>query len=270
MNRSIIAVTLRTRRLATFWFSIGLLLFGLLVLGIWPTFKDIDIGEMMDAFSGSEMLSGVKVETESALERTFYQYLSSQHSNWVTLVLAYFGIWFGAGIITRDFGTGTLDVLLAAPISRVRFLTLRSLALIVAAAIVTSASLISLLIGISAWVSEIQIAIADLALMHVQMLLFTLATMGIGLLLAVLFLQSGRTYGIAALLVILMFVVTIVAGIVTRIDWLGYVSLFEYWNPIDQLATSKFVWRDALVLSGVILVTWVASLAIFRRRDIVA
>ena len=269
MNQNVIRLTMRTRRLATFWFQLGILGLALLIMGLWPLFAE-NWDALSQAMGGSELFGGSTVEGASPQQNTFYSYFSSQYTSTLMLVLAYFGVWFGAGLITRDFGSGTLDVLLSAPISRTRFLLARIAALLILTILVIGASLVGILIGAAIWAREVDLSAFALLLVHVQMLIFTLAIAGGGLLLATLILQPGRTYGLAAGIIVLMFVMLIVADIASGVEWLEKISLFGYWNPVDQLGSGDFIWRDALVLGGVALVTAVASLAIFRRRDIVA
>ena len=269
MNHSVMRLTMRTRRLATFWFQLGILALALLIMGLWPLFKE-NWDTLSQAMGGSELFGGATVDGASPQQNTFYSYFSSQYTSTLMLVLAYFGVWFGAGLITRDFGSGTLDVLLSAPISRTRFLLSRIAALLVLTILVVGASLVGILIGAAIWAREVDLSSLALLLVHVHMLIFTLAVAGGGLLLATLILQPGRTYGLAAGIIVIMFVILIVADIASGVEWLEKFSLFGYWNPVDQLGSGDFIWRDALVLGGVALVTAVASLAIFRRRDIVA
>ena len=153
------------------------------------------------------------------------------------LVMAYFGVWFGAGLITRDFGAGTLDVLLAAPISRTRILALPHRRPIhphrggrwrVPGRNSDRRGYLG---------PEIDLSAFDLLLVHVQMLLFTLAVAGGGLLLATLILQPGRTYGLAAGIIVIMFVMLIVADIASGVEWLEkdqFVRLLEPCGPVGD------------------------------------
>ncbi len=269
MNLSIIRVTLRTRRLATIWFDFGIFALGLLIMGLWPLFAE-NWDDLTQAMGGSEVFGGTQVAGATAQQNTFYSYFSSQYTSTLMLVLAYFGVWFGAGLITRDFGSGTLDVLLSAPISRTRFLLSRIAALLILTTVVMAASYVSIMIGAAIWASEVELGALELLLVHLQMLVFTLAIAGGGLLLATLILQPGRTYGLAAGIIVIMFVLLIVADIASNLEWLEKISIFGYWNPVDQLGPGDFIWRDTLVLGVTAVVTAILSLAIFRRRDIVA
>ena len=269
MNFSVIRVTLRTRRLATIWFDFGIFALGLLIMGLWPLFAE-NWDDLTQAMGGSEVFGGTQVAGATAQQNTFYSYFSSQYTSTLMLVLAYFGVWFGAGLITRDFGSGTLDVLLSAPISRTRFLLSRIAALLILTTVVIAASYVSILIGAAIWASEVELGALEMLLVHLQMLVFTLAIAGGGLLLATLILQPGRTYGLAAGIIVIMFVMLLVADIASGVEWLEKISIFGYWNPVDQLGPGDFIWRDTLVLGITSVVTAVLSVAIFRRRDIVA
>jgi len=268
MNVPILRMTLRTRRLAIFWFSIGSFGYSLMIMGLWPFMETIDWAAMVEALP--EGMAGERVVADlSPTEQSFYQYLSTEWSSWLQLVAAYFGIWIGASVVARDFGNGTLDVLLSPPISRTTFIVARMSALLLGATLLCSASLVGAVIGVLLWVSDVDVRLADLALMHVQLLLFTLATGGIGLVLATLILQPGRTYGVGALLMVAMFLLLIVANFASGGEWIKNFTLFSYWNPIDQLVHSTFVWKDIIVLSSITLTTSTAAILIFRRRDMV-
>ena len=269
MNVPIFRMTIRTRRLAFFWFSVGMFGYSLMIMGLWPFMETIDWVAMVESLP--EGLAGQRVLADlSPMEQSFYQYLSTEWSSWLQLAAAYFGLWIGASVVVRDFGNGTLDVLLSPPISRTTFIVARMFALLLGASVVCSASLVGAVIGVLLWVPEGDVRLADLALMHLQLLLFALATSGIGLVLATLILQPGRTYGVGALLMGVMFLLTIVSGVASGGEWIENLTLFSYWNPIDQLVHGTFVWKDIIVLSGVTLTTSAMAILIFRRRDIVA
>ena len=269
MNVPILRMTLRTRRLAVFWFSVGMFGYSLMIMGLWPFMEAIDWVAMTESLP--EGLAGQRVLADlSPAEQSFYQYLSTEWSSWLLFVAVYFGIWIGASVVVRDFGNGTLDVLLSPPISRTTFIVARMFVLLLGASVLCSASLLGAVIGVLLWVSDVDVRLANLALMHLQLLLVALATSGIGLVLATLILKPGRTYGVGALLMVVMFLLTIVGAVASGGEWILNFTLFSYWNPIEQLVHGTFVWKDTIVLSGVTLTTGVMAIWIFRRRDMVA
>ena len=66
-----------------------------------------------------------------------------------------------------------------------------------------------------------------------------------------------------------MFLLLIVANFASGGEWIKNFTLFSYWNPLDQLVHSTFVWKDIIVLSSITLTTSTAAILIFRRRDMV-
>ena len=79
MNPSVIRLTMRTRRLSTFWFQLGILALGLLIMGLWPLFKE-NWDTLSQAMGGSECLAAPRCPRASAQQNTFYSYFSSQYT----------------------------------------------------------------------------------------------------------------------------------------------------------------------------------------------
>ena len=170
MTFQLLCLTLRTRRLAILWFSVGMFSYGLVIMGLWPSMETIDYAAIIESLpEGMRKAYGeVNVDDLSIGERSFYQYVSGEWATWVPIVAAYFGIWVGASVVARDFENGTLDVLLAPPIGRTKFILVRAFAVLIGGTLVVSASLVSVVIGANVWVSDIDLNMVDLGLMHLQ------------------------------------------------------------------------------------------------------
>ena len=270
MTLQLVLHTLRGRRVATLWFSVGMFTYALLIMAVWPAAGAMDFAAYIKGFPEplQAMLLGGAFDNALIEENSFYQFVSVEYFSWVPMVVAFFGVWFGAGVIARDYDRGSLDLLLAQPLGRVRFVLARFAGVAVAALPVVAVSVLGLLIGATLWSPGVDMRVVDILLVHVHLLLFALATAGIGLLLAVLVLEPGRAYGTTAVVLVLMFFVKIITSFVDQVAWLGYASLFKYWQPVQQFMGGEFAWRDAVVMAGVALATLLLALAVFRRRDI--
>ena len=262
--------SLRSRRRATMWFAVGMLLYAFLVMGLWPSYSEFDLTELYETLPEPlvKALVGDAFDRLGGAQSGFYQYLGSQLTTWLPLVLAYFGIWLGAGAIVREYDRHTRDVLLAQPLQRARFLLARFAAVGLSALPVVAVSAAGLGLGIALWGQDVELGAAPIVFMHIQLWLFTLATAGIGLLLGVLLLEPSRAYGLGAAVIVVMYVLNVVGSIASDAQWLGQLSLFGHWRPMDQLIDGMFGWREALVLGGVATVSAGAATALFRRRDI--
>ncbi len=270
MTLSLVRHTLRSRRRATMWFAVGMFLYTLLVMGLWPSSSEIDFAayleDMPDALKAAFL--GGSFDEATVAQSSFYQYVGSQLTAWMPLVLAYFGVWVGAGIIAREYDRHTLDVLLAQPIGRVHYALARVAGVAIAALPVVVLSAAGLLIGVASWGEAGTIRTGDTVLVHVQLLLLTYATVGIGVMFAGILLEPGRTYGVSALVIVGMFVLSVVARVVEPLAWLGNASLFHHWQPLDQFVTGQFDWTAAVIMAGIAVGTTAIGVAVFRWRDL--
>ena len=138
--------------------------------------------------------------------------------------------------------------------------------MVLGAPIVVTGSMVGLLVGVAAWAGDTP---SDIILVHAQLLPFGLAAAVIALVVATWALEPGRTYGVGALIVVVMYVLHLVAQVVAPLEWADYLSLFRYWRPLEQFATGEFAWMEALVLAATVVVGTALAVVLFRRRDIV-
>ena len=157
--------SLRSRRRATLWISVGMLLYAFLVMGLWPSYSELDIAELYETLPeplGNALVGDTFYRLGDA-QSGFYQYLGSQLATWLPLV--YFGMWMGAGAIVREYDRHTLDVLLAQP--RTRFLLARFVAVGLNALPVVAASAAWLGLGIALWGQDVDLGAAPIVFRHI-------------------------------------------------------------------------------------------------------
>ena len=233
MTLHLLLHTLRLRRLAILWFTVGLFLYALLTMALWPSSRDLDLDAFLDTMPEAARAAflGRGFDSPAIQQSAFLQYLGSQLATWLPFLAAYFGVWVGGGMIARAYSRHTLDALLAQPITRERFLLTRLTAVALGALIIVVGAMVGLLLGVAAWAGDTPIPASDILLVHVQLLLFAMACAAITAVVATLLLEPGRTYGVSALIVVVMYLAYLVAEVVDQLEWLGYLSLFRYWRP---------------------------------------
>lgn len=136
----------RRRRMSLFWWSLGLVLFIALLAVAYPTVRNNN--ELDKTFSGLPPsvqtllgLSAINTLTSPV------GYLNSQYfANVLPLILLVFAIGLGAWAISGDEAGGTLELLLANPVSRTRVALERSAALLVLLGLLTSVAAAALVI----------------------------------------------------------------------------------------------------------------------------
>lgn len=169
--------------------------------------------------------------------------------------------------VAGDADRGFLDVTLVTPVRRVAYLTaaiaVQALVLAVLAVALTGSIMVSDLLITP------DLPTANIVLATVPTAAFGAAVAGPATFLAVWLLDRGRAAGVAAGLLILMYLVNVVVALAPEVAGVGVVSLFHYFDIRSLIDTGTFPVADTLVLGLIGLGGWVAAVTLFRGRDLV-
>jgi ABC-2 type transport system permease protein len=188
------------------------------------------------------------------------------------LAIAFLGIFaIGAttGAIAGERERGTLEVLLARPISR------RTLYLTVAGAVVVllAVELASLLAG--QWTGILLTGVADqidssaVWLIFVNGLLLWGAFAAFGLATSVSFDRHGPAIGLAMAFLLVNYFLEILGSLWTDVAWSQEYSLFHHFQP-GELLTGTADPIDFVILGIAVAVPVIYGLVVFPRRDLAA
>jgi ABC-2 type transport system permease protein len=169
-----------------------------------------------------------------------------------------------AGDATRGF----LDVVLSTRLSRNRHLVSSIGTQVVGIVLVAAAMLLGIFVG--DLLIEPSFPEAWVAMSLVHAVAFGSAIAGPATLLAVLLLDRGRAAGIAAGVLVVMYLFNVVSALAPDIDWLARVSAFHYFDLHDLLASGDYPIADSVLLAAVAIAAWALALVAFRRRDLAA
>lgn len=260
---SVFKWTLWQRRWSIFWWSLGIVSLVALTLAFYPTVRDqaaqLDksFGSLNNStvalFGGTDFFSPVG-------------YLNSQLIYlMLPLILIILGVGLGTNLIGREETSGTIELLLARPISRSRLLFAKALAgafLIFAVTFIGSAATIGLSKVVNIDVPLMNIVAACFACF---MLVLTFS--------AAAFLLAATGRGRAAAL---GFTVTyalggyIVSSLAGTVHWLQKPSVifpYHYYHSADILA-GTFKWSSIAFFAIFTAVCLALSWLSFRRRDL--
>jgi ABC-2 type transport system permease protein len=248
---------------STLALAVGLGLFGLLVIGIFPSVEasgvdfEAYVESLPDAFQES-FGGGAFGTIEGFLAAEFYQFV------WVLLFGLYMAYTAG-GAIAGDVENGRLDLLLATPVSRSRVVVEKYLSLLTP--IVVLNLLMPLFVYAAVLLIGESIHVVDLVMVHLLSVPYLLACTSIGMLLSVLVPRGdlAQRGGIAT--VFLLFVFDSVTA-ATDFEALGAVSPTRYYDTTEILVDQTYDVAGAIVLLLAAFVLLAVTRALFRRADL--
>ena len=259
-----------TRTLAwqrTRWIIVSLALFGwgLLIPVFYTAFSDV-IRDLANSGAFPEELlsfgSGSLFSLPGAVT------LGTQHPLAIAMI-AVFAVGATSTAIAGERQRGTLEVLLARPLSRTAVYVSIALALLLVVAVVVAALIAGFVAG-----ESMQGVIDDLPLEHLPMVFLNgfllwgaFATFGLAA--SVTFDRPGPAIGLTLAFLIFNYFLEILGSLWQEAEWTQAYSLFHHFNSTEILAGA--VEPIDLVICGVALVVPIVyALVIFPRRDLAA
>jgi ABC-2 type transport system permease protein len=262
---SIVKWTLWQRRWSTFWWILGI--FGFIFLNIifYPTFKD-QAAELQKSF---ESLPEAAVQLFGGSTDFFSPigFLNSQiFFLMLPMLLSILAIGMGTSLIGREEQDGTLETLLARPISRSRLLLAKAKAGGVILVIVSMASLLTT-VGLAQTVGLTEVSALHMTEATFACFMLALSFGAIAFLLTTIGRARGASLGITAFVALGGYLISSLAG---TVSWLKTPSMFfpfHYYRS-EEILRGTLHWSDIMVFVVIITVCGFISWISFRRRDI--
>ncbi len=265
MLGSVLGRALHERRRSMIGWSVGVAALAGMVIAFWPMVPDApELERLMEQMPEGMMAAFGLAEIDDLFSPAGY--LDSQLFALITpLVLLIFAVGAGAAAIAGDEDRGTLELLVAQPVSRTRVLLERAaaIALLVAALVLVH----WVVLAAARPIVDLAPPAGGLAAIHVSLLLLTLLFAALALAVGAATGRRGVAIGVSAGVGVLGYVLDSFAPIV---DWLEPVrpaSPFYLYRGGQPLQDGLHA-GHATALLVAILVLVVAGLASFRRRDV--
>jgi ABC-2 type transport system permease protein len=250
--------TLRDMRWQVVWYGLGLCLMAALVVFIYPSYRgqlaDFEIPEALRGFLG-----------ESADYASPEGFLSAEIFSWVPILLVIFAIMQGTKLLGGEESDGTMDLLLAQPVSRTRVLLEKLGAFAAGAAAIAAITYLAFLLS----VPFVDIDISQVALLVATANLVPL-TWGFGAFAvwaSVVLPTRQQATGLVTAVAVVTFFVNYLASIVDILRPARWLSPFHYANTANVLG-GGIDWPLLAVLLGLTALFAVLALRAFERRDI--
>jgi beta-exotoxin I transport system permease protein len=259
MLASVTRLDLRLRRRSTVGYAAGMAIYTLVVVALYPTFKN------------QTSLNGLSGSTAAALLGVTGKLTSSGgwlnaniYSNFFPLIMLMLTIGYGAAALAGQDESGTLALVVVLPIGRRAILYQKLFAMAVQALVLATATTVCAVVGQG---FELMVSTGDVIATAVALMLmgldFGLITMAVGALTG----RRGTALGVASGLAAASYLLSSLAATISAVRPGRYLSLF-YWSvSSDQISRGASL-ADFTVLIMVGICALAAAVAAFRRADL--
>jgi ABC-2 type transport system permease protein len=263
MNWTLLRGTLYQRRTAIFWYCISLVLYSWMMVWFWDQMGSV-YSKMLENYPQEILALFGGNEVSFATLGGFFQveYLGLM---WM-IIIGSAVVLFAGRAFSGEIGSGTMEFLLAQPVSRARVAITRVVAFVAYALALNIATFVPIQLFGRPYGIELE-AKAFWSVFALGVL-FTLAIGGFAMLLSSMFRDSGKPIGIAAGVLLLFWVADMIGNVSDVADALDPVNVVSYWQP-GKIINGGSAPIESWWLYGVIaIVSLAGAVVIFTRRDV--
>jgi ABC-2 type transport system permease protein len=265
MLKNVFLKSLRDQRRSLIFWGLGLIAIAVIWTLFYPSIRDMESIKMyleelpegmMEMFTGGEVID--YTSPVGYFNTELFSFM-------VPLLFLVFGIGFGTGAIAGEEEKGTLDFLLANPVPRWRVVVEKFGVMVVSMILLAFVFWTGLAISIKA--IDVEISLLRLAEATVGVLVLGLVFGTFSMLLGCLKGNRGMSLGISGGLAVLTYFLNALGSIVDGLK--DYRFLSPFYHHIDpNILKNGIDPAHMLVLVGLVVVFFAASIPAFTRRDI--
>jgi ABC-2 type transport system permease protein len=264
-------MSLRVFRQTLYWqrsriIVVGLVAFawGALVPSFYTTFQDLFAGLIEGGFPENLLNFG----SGSLFTLGGAMTIGVQHPLGIAF-LGIFAVGAAAGAVAGEREVGTLEVLLARPLSRRKLYVSVGAAILVAIAIVLALVLIGQVVSINLLGVADEIDQAQVPMVWANGMLLWGAFAAFSLAASVSFDRRGPALGLSLAYLGINYFFEILGTFLPDVAWTQEYSLFHHWNP-GEIVTGNLDPFDLALLGVACIVPIIWALIVFPRRDLAA
>ncbi|MFE3290070.1 ABC transporter permease subunit [Rhodococcus sp. NPDC059234] len=261
MSIDLTALDLRLRRRSIFFYALGMALYALIIVVLYPSFKN-DTG--LDELFSSNSTFGALFGIAGSLTSPSGWLNANLYANFLPLIVLMVTIGYGASCIAGQDEDGTLALIATLPVSR------RWIALQKAAAMVALSLPVPIVTGLCVVVGRgfgLDVDLWNLVGTTVGVVLLGLAFGLLAMVVAAAGASRGAAIGVASAVAAASYLVSSLAPAINWLHSAKYASLFYYAVGDNQL-DEGLSWLALAVLLATTVVLLVATVIAFDSRDI--
>ena len=267
MLRNVYLKSLRDMRRSIVWWSLGLIAMTALMIAVYPTIRDNpDLNKLVENYP--EALKAFIAFGGDLDYTSGAGYLGSElFAFMVPLLLSIAAIGAGARATAGEEEGGTIDLLLANPVSRQRLVFEKATALATEVFLLAVVLWISLLVGVE--IVGMDISAANLAAATVSAALLAFSFGAIALLAGAVSGRRSVAIGVPAALGVAAYLVSSLGSLVDSLRFASKASPYYHYVASDPLRQGLGLGHAGFLLGVGVLASGLAVLA-FERRDLAA
>jgi len=258
---SLLMHEIKSRCTAILGWGFGLILYGAVYILIFPP-------ELFEQF---KFLKDLSVYALVGIQLgSFEGYMASIVLVYIPILLSIYCIIASTSTLAGEEDSGTLELIVAMPLSRWQILTAKAVALSVVVLSIMIIASIGNAFVLEAIKINTQINVTPFGLFTALMssLPLELAFIMIGLFLGTILPNRRLSATALTIFFIASFFGENIAGMVKSLEPIKYFSLFNYYNTTETIFTEGAQVSDVLALAGIAAVFFILALICFSRRNI--
>lgn len=261
MPHDITLLDLRERRRSLIFYPLGLAIYSLIIVAMYPTFKnDASLESLTEGNSTVMALFGAS----GSLTSPTGWVNANLYGNFVPLIVLLVTIGYGASALAGQNETGVLGLIATHPVSRTGLLLAKFTALVTLAATVSAATFVCVLIGRQ---FDVTINVGALIGVSIAVLLLGALFGAVALLIGALTGSRGTTLGITSALAVVCYLISSLAPAISWIHAIRWISPF-WWSVGAGQLSNGLGWGDAVALAVTTTLLVVGAVGATRRMDI--
>jgi ABC-2 type transport system permease protein len=258
VRRNVLSKTLRDQRWQVVGYGLAMAAMAATAVWLWPSVRDtlqnFEIPPAIQALLGSNL----DLSTAAG-------YLSGRYFSWTIILVLVYVIVAGTGAVAGEEGAGTMDLLLAQPISRTAVLLEKVTAIALGAAAIVALGFVGFLVSIPT--VDIEVTLGDVAIASANMLPVAMLFLALSVWAGAALPSRGVASGLVIGIVTAAYFIYSLSNGVESLQWMRYASPFYYYGSGLPLVRG-IEWAHVALLSGLaILFVWL-SVRMFEVRDI--
>lgn len=265
---SLIWRTIKDRKISLISYSLGSAVFLWMYVAMFPMFaeKQAEFDKLFKAYP-KEVFQAIGMDPAQFTLSRFESFVAVEHFSlvWPILVIILV-IAFGGAMIAGEIEKGTIETILAQPISRLKIYFSKYLAGIVNIIVFTVVSVFAVVP--LAEIHDVKYDLKNFAIMAILGFLFALAIFSLSMLATSIFSEKGKANFSVGGIILLMYVINVISDFKESLKDIRYASFFHYYDFTKAMLDAKIDSLSIWVFLGVSVVATVLGAIWFMRRDI--